>query len=203
MPLATEPPPDKTALWPLELHLSWSRAARAHLPDPKMAPRLKKQLQITLQITLQMAPPRFPSLKAQAASTQASNTQASDAGFALDFSMVDDAKIHELNRAYLGKDRPTDVLSFALWEEADGFPMPQSDEPLSLALSLGDIVLSTQTAARQALEQNHSFEREIAFLTIHGALHLLGYDHGTDSARRIMFARQNAIFEAVFAAVGA
>ncbi len=184
MPLATEPPPDKTALWPLELHLSWSRAARTHLPDPKMAPRLKKQLQTALQTALRMAPPLFPSLK-----TQVSNT-----GFALDFSMVDDAKIHELNRAYLGKDRPTDVLSFALWEEADGFPAPQTDEPVAL----GDIVISTQTAARQALEQNHSFEREIAFLTIHGVLHLLGYDHGKNSARRLMFARQNAIFEAVF-----
>lgn len=107
--------------------------------------------------------------------------------------MVDDAKIQTLNQLYRGKNKPTDVLSFALWEEDEiAFP------PGEGALALGDIVLSTQTAARQAKEQNHSFEREIAFLTIHGALHLLGFDHGRDGERRTMFALQNAIFEAVF-----
>ncbi len=135
-----------------------------------------------------MAPPLFPALR------KPLRNRAQAPTLAVDFSLVDDAKIHALNRDYRGKDRPTDVLSFALWEENDDFPLPACGEEIAL----GDIVISTQTAARQAREQNHSFEREIAFLTIHGALHLLGYDHGRDSARRAMFARQDAIFEAVF-----
>lgn len=137
-------------------------------------------------MALQMAPPLYPRLKT-------ATVEALKTGFAIDFSMVDDAKIHALNRDYRGKDAPTDVLSFSLWEDDDGFPMPDSG-----AVALGDIVISAQTAARQAAEQGHSFEREIAFLTIHGALHLLGYDHGKDSARRAMFSRQDAIFAALF-----
>jgi probable rRNA maturation factor len=153
-----------------------------------MAPQIKKTIRTALQTTLQMAPPLFPALRKPLQDRSQTPT------LVIDFSFVDDAKIHALNRDYRGKDRSTDVLSFALWEENDGFPMPDGGEEIAL----GDIVISTQTAARQALEQNHAFEREIAFLTIHGALHLLGYDHGHDSARRVMFVRQDAIFQAVF-----
>ncbi len=115
---------------------------------------------------------------------------------AIDFSFVDDARIQELNRDYRGKDKPTDVLSFPLFEHGEEFDFPVSGEEIAL----GDIVISTQTAARQALEQAHSFEREIAFLATHGALHLLGYDHAEDGERRAMFSRQDAIFEAIFPA---
>lgn len=115
--------------------------------------------------------------------------------YSLDFSWVDDAKIHALNRDYRGKDRPTDVLSFPLFEASDEdgeaiiFP-GEAD-----VLALGDLVISIETAARQALELQHSLEREVAFLTIHGTLHLMGYDHVKDSERRLMFKWQDAIFE--------
>ena len=178
------------------MSLSWSRASRLHLPAPKLAPQIKKIIRTALETTLKMAPVRLPKLQ------KALDSRSDNLAFAIDISMVDDARIHALNRDFRSKNQPTDVLSFALWEDAgaSGFDFPEFDFPdeEQEAIALGDIVISTQTAARQALEQNHAFEREIAFLTIHGALHLLGYDHGRDHARRVMFGRQDAIFEAIF-----
>lgn len=79
--------------------------------------------------------------------------------------------IHQLNKQYRDMDRPTDVLSFALNEgEDDGYDGPDT------AL-LGDIVISLDKVKEQAEEYGHSFERELAYLTIHGMLHILGYDH--------------------------
>ena len=78
--------------------------------------------------------------------------------------------IHELNKQYRQIDRPTDV-SFALNEgEDDGYDGPD-------AALLGDIVISLEKVQEQAEEYGHSFERELAYLTIHGMLHILGYDH--------------------------
>jgi len=81
---------------------------------------------------------------------------------------LDDNGILKLNRKYRGIERPTDVLSFAL-NQGD-FPDPQPE-------MWGDIVISVETAARQAVEAGDSFEDEITRLLVHGALHLLGYDH--------------------------
>jgi probable rRNA maturation factor len=85
----------------------------------------------------------------------------------LTLSFVDDPEIRELNRAYRKKDKPTDVLSFPLNETAaDG------------NFYLGDIVISIPRAREQAAELGHSLVRELEILTVHGFLHLLGYDHG-------------------------
>ena len=87
-------------------------------------------------------------------------------------SLVDDAQIHELNKLHRNIDRSTDVLSFPLGE--DGV----YDKNLETgACLLGDIVISVETAVRQASEYGHSLQREIGFLTVHSMLHLLGYDH--------------------------
>jgi probable rRNA maturation factor len=86
--------------------------------------------------------------------------------------LADDEYIHELNLSYRGKDRPTDVLSFALNE---GEEPEIIDGPAEVLL--GDIIISVETASRQAEEYGHSLEREMAYLTVHGILHLLGYDH--------------------------
>ena len=85
--------------------------------------------------------------------------------------LCDDAFIHPLNRDWRGKDRPTDVLSFAQreGEEAD------EDDPV-----LGDVVISLETAARQAAERGHSTGHELRVLLVHGICHLLGYDHEED-----------------------
>lgn len=82
--------------------------------------------------------------------------------------LVDDPTIRKLNREYRGLDRPTDVLSFALNEGDPPDPSPEM---------WGDIVVSVECALRQAEEYGHSFEMEMTRLLIHGALHLLGYDH--------------------------
>ena len=89
-------------------------------------------------------------------------------------SFVDNQKIHELNREYREKDRPTDVLSFPMWEKeelSDGSALDGH------AVTLGDIIISAEKAQAQAEEYGHSIDRELTFLSVHSTLHLLGYDH--------------------------
>ncbi|MCL1862242.1 MAG: rRNA maturation RNase YbeY [Defluviitaleaceae bacterium] len=90
--------------------------------------------------------------------------------YEVSISFVADGEITELNNKYREINKPTDVLSFPTM----GTPPPGGIFPM------GDIVISTETAARQAEEYGHSFERELAFLAIHGVLHLLGLDHEAD-----------------------
>lgn len=80
--------------------------------------------------------------------------------------ITDDREIQEINRKWLGKDRPTDVISFS---QIEGAPVPTD--------FMGDVVISVETAARNAREIGHSLEEEIDRLLVHGVLHLLGYDH--------------------------
>ena len=87
---------------------------------------------------------------------------------------VDDEGIRELNNKFRKMDKPTDVLSFPLMDYEGESDEPYFDE---LAHNLGDIVISLERAMAQANEFGHSFEREVAFLTAHSMLHLLGYDH--------------------------
>ncbi|WP_207857163.1 rRNA maturation RNase YbeY [Lucifera butyrica] len=95
--------------------------------------------------------------------------------------LVDDEYIKELNAAYRGKDMATDVLSFALNEGEEPEIIDGPQETL-----LGDIVISIETARRQSEEYGHSLERELAYLTVHGMLHLLGYDHEEEAAKEEM-----------------
>lgn len=105
---------------------------------------------------------------------------------------VDNEGIHEINRKFRNIDRPTDVLSFPLLGDDD---LP--DDKL-FSVPLGDIVLSLERAKEQAEEFGHSFEREVAFLTAHSVLHLLGYDHETgEEDEKTMRAKQNQIMEAL------
>lgn len=90
----------------------------------------------------------------------------------LSVTFCDNAYIHALNRKFRGVDRPTDVLSFPLYEDGN-FDMT---ECIGGAV-LGDVVISLERAAEQAAELGHSVVREVAFLTVHSVLHLLGYDH--------------------------
>ena len=100
--------------------------------------------------------------------------------------IVDNEKIHEINKAYRGIDRPTDVISFAL-EEGETI-----DEPIK---TLGDIYISIDKVKEQANEYNHSIKRELFFLVTHGFLHLLGYDHMKKEDEEIMFPLQEKILE--------
>ena len=102
--------------------------------------------------------------------------------------LTDDAEIQELNRQYRQIDAPTDVLAFAMREGGGADLNPHL---------LGDVVISLQTTQRQSLAQGHSFEVELAFLTVHGMLHLLGYDHQTPEETAIMFETQEAILRLI------
>ena len=98
--------------------------------------------------------------------------------------LVDNSYIRELNFTYRGEDRPTDVLAFNL---ADEFMEPGADE------ILGDVVVSVEKVQEQALNYGHSFVREIVFLTLHGILHLLGYEHETKDTEQEMLGKKELI----------
>lgn len=105
--------------------------------------------------------------------------------------LADNAGIHKLNKEHRGVDRPTDVLSFPLYEADEIDEMYESEEASDEPIALGDIVISLEKAWEQAQEYGHSMEREVAFLCVHSVLHLLGYDHELgDEEEKEMFARQ-------------
>jgi probable rRNA maturation factor len=95
--------------------------------------------------------------------------------------LANDKYIQALNLQYRGKDCSTDVLSFALNEGEE----PQVHDGPEEVL-LGDIIISVETATRQAQEYAHSLERELAYLTVHGMMHLLGYDHMEEEDKKEM-----------------
>ena len=109
--------------------------------------------------------------------------QVNGAVFSIIFVTLDE--IHKLNKKYRGIDRPTDVISFALEDNPDvvydSFRL------------LGDIYIAIDVAYDQAVEYNHSREREVCFLATHGLLHLLGYDHMTLEEEKVMFGKQEEL----------
>ena len=114
----------------------------------------------------------------------------------VDVLLTDDEGIHEINHEQRGVDKPTDVLSFPMFEFTPGQP-PADDadvDPETGLLPLGDMVLSIERAAAQAEEYGHELDREAAYLAVHSVLHLLGYDHMDDGEQKAqMRAREEAI----------
>jgi probable rRNA maturation factor len=102
-----------------------------------------------------------------------------------------DEEIRKINAEYRGKDKATDVISFALEEMTEGEIAIVQEEDMPIVL--GDIIISVETAARQSAEYGHDERREIGFLALHGFLHLLGYDHMTEEDEQKMFGRQKEI----------
>ena len=111
--------------------------------------------------------------------------------------ITDDCGIHGINKAARNIDRPTDVLSFPMFELEPGNPPTDwADymDPGSNAVPLGDMVISLERAKAQAREFGHSVKREVGYLTIHAMLHLLGYDHLDEGPmKKQMRAREEAI----------
>ena len=116
-----------------------------------------------------------------------------DQAYELSLRLTDDAEIQTLNAQYRQMDKPTDVLAFAALE----VDSPQSEEMRSLPLYLGDIVISVETAQRQAAEQGHDLSYELAWLAAHGLLHLLGWDHPDDDRLMRMLSQQEALLQVV------
>jgi len=108
-------------------------------------------------------------------------------GAELSVVLVDDALIQGMNREYRGIDRPTDVLSFPMLEGDFAGVQPEL---------LGDVVLSTPTAARQAKRARKTLEQEVAHLLAHGILHLLGFDHDTRGREAVMVRETKRLVEA-------
>lgn len=107
----------------------------------------------------------------------------------VDVSLVDNARIHEINLEQRNIDAPTDVLSFPLGENG-----VYDKNPATGAYMLGDVVISMEKAAAQAEEFGHSLQREVGYLTVHSMLHLLGYDHLDEGPMKAqMRAREEAI----------
>ncbi len=104
--------------------------------------------------------------------------------------IVDDANIREINRDYLNKDRPTNVISFAMQEGPGAGVQPDL---------LGDVIISAETAARDAAEAGLDTESELCFLLLHGILHLLGYDHerGSAAEAKRMRKREKELFQLI------
>ena len=120
----------------------------------------------------------------------AADTEGVTEGAELSVTFVTNERIQEVNREYRDKDQPTDVISFALEEMGEGeLEIIGTDQPRVL----GDIIISIPRTREQAEEYGHSFMRELGFLSVHGLLHLLGYDHMTDSDEKVMFTKQKEI----------
>ena len=133
-------------------------------------------------------------------------------GIELDLSIVSNEEIQVLNRDYRGLDKPTDVLSFALTEvsseydvdfahldltdeaeETEDLEETEFEDEEAIPQHLGDIIISYPLAQEQAQDYGHSLDRELAFLAVHGFLHLNGYDHQTEEEAQEMFRIQEEV----------
>lgn len=112
--------------------------------------------------------------------------------YELGLRLTSDRQIQELNCQYRFIDKPTDVLAFATAEDEITIPL-EVDEPIYL----GDIVISLDTAVKQATEQQHSIVVELAWLASHGLLHLVGWDHPDDLSLKQMLKRQGELIQLV------
>lgn len=120
--------------------------------------------------------------------------------FEVSITLVDNDRIQAINRDYREIDQATDVISFALEDDDEAdfaifFDDELGESETGLPRLLGDIFISIDKVKEQAADYNHSFERELGFLTVHGFLHLNGYDHQTEAEEREMFALQEKILE--------
>ena len=109
----------------------------------------------------------------------------------VDVLFTDDAGIHAINLEQRGVDRPTDVLSFPMFDLSPGEkPGEEHEDPDTGLVPLGDMCISLERAAAQAEEYGHSVERELSYLAVHSVLHLLGYDHMDEGPMKAQMRRR-------------
>lgn len=172
--------------------------------EPEDAGRVESRVEVLADAVpgFEKAEPLIELTRAAAeAALDAEHTAGPDAVTVL---LSDDRRLRDLNRQFNGEDSVTDVLSF---NDAEGWrdgvpPVGIADEQAFLAPGeeprLGEIVVSLEQTARQAAERSIPFERELAMLTVHGVLHLLGYDHADPGEEQVMFAKTDAVLERLF-----
>lgn len=192
------PPPPASAPR-VVIDVTWTDDARAALLNspPQTVRAWNRALRHAIAQTCQEAAPIAHAARYLARQSEAQTWK-------IDASFVSDGEMTELNARYRGKNRPTDVLSFAQSEEiADEEIADEIKEDAFAAFAFGtpdelmwgDLVIAVETAQRQAQERAHDAATEVRFLAIHGTLHLLGYDHQNSTQRRIMWRAQETIFE--------
>lgn len=108
--------------------------------------------------------------------------------------LTNNEEIHKINKEYRDVDRPTDVLSFPMYERDEIADLKNNTDD-EIEKILGDIIVSIEKVREQAEEYGHSFERELAYLVTHGMLHLLGYDHMIEEEKAVMRKREEEILE--------
>jgi probable rRNA maturation factor len=118
-----------------------------------------------------------------------------DASVELSLFIATGKRVKQLNRDYLGRDEPTDVLAFSAREEAKN--LPPFVQPPDGVLHLGEVIIAYPQAVAQAEEYKHSLKREMATLIVHGVLHLLGYEHDAPEAELKMRAREKEIMDRI------
>lgn len=117
--------------------------------------------------------------------------------YEISISFVNNEEIRSLNKEYRGIDKETDVLSFPMLDfiEDEQEEEEEGAEYIDEELALGDIVISMEKVMEQSKEYGHSFNRELAFLLVHGMLHLLGYDHEVEATEGDIFEKQEEILK--------
>ncbi len=142
----------------------------------------------------------------QSIAEQALVAQDADSRLELRLVITGQEKVQQLNRSYLGKDEPTDVLAFSMIPEplATGKSEASSPfvQPPDGVLHLGEVIVSYPQAVLQAEEHRHSVKREIAILVIHGVLHLLGYEHNKPELERQMKTKEKEILSCIEGELG-
>ena len=142
----------------------------------------------------------------QSVAEQALVAQDADSRVELGLVITNQEKVQQLNRSYLGKDEPTDVLAFSMLPEPLTTGKPEASSPFAQPpdgmLHLGEVIISYPQAMIQAEEHRHSVKREIAILIIHGVLHLLGYEHDKPELERHMKTREKEILSCIEGGLG-
>jgi len=137
----------------------------------------------------------------QSVAEQALVTQDADSRVELGLVIANQERVQQLNRSYLGKDEPTDVLAFSMLPEPLVTGKSEASSPFAQppdgVLHLGEVIISYPQAVIQAEEHQHSIKKEIAILVIHGVLHLLGYEHDKPELERQMKTREKEILSCI------
>lgn len=182
---------------PVQVAIVWSRVARQSSGLANV-----RALNMVARRAVQAAVESVLQLNQNTRDAESSTRTDAQEAWEVVVSFVCDQEIHAMNAQYRHKDKPTDVLSFAQ-DEGEAFPpeafssQPFSPDENSSVSShmLGDVVISIETAQRQAIERAHSLEYEVRFLCVHGTLHLQGFDHMEARDRRRMWKQQDAVME--------
>ena len=119
----------------------------------------------------------------------------SDLNFYVSVTLTSPKQIHELNRKYRNVDRPTDVLSFPMFEKDELERIITEKLKNVVPEVLGDIVISVEKVEEQAIEYGHSFERELSYMLVHGFYHIMGYDHIEEEDKVQMRKKEEVILE--------